>query len=109
MHITRLANNISVLGGSITEAEIVEIVKILLQVVPEPLERVKISIETLLDNNDLTVEEVIDRLHNLDQRKKSAASTIDKQAGSSPSHRGGVARVSKILENYGNGSMSASG
>jgi hypothetical protein len=52
MQITGLANSISVLGGSTTEAEIM---KKLLQVVPEPLEQVEISIETLLDNNDMTI------------------------------------------------------
>ncbi|XP_022983366.1 uncharacterized protein LOC111481973 [Cucurbita maxima] len=54
MRITGLANSITTLGGSISETEIV---KKMLQVVPDHLEQVAISIETLLDVNDLTVEE----------------------------------------------------
>ena len=47
------------LGGSISETEIV---KKMLQVVPNHLEQVAISIETLLDMNNLTVEEVTKNL-----------------------------------------------
>ena len=71
MQITRLANSITTLGGSISETEIV---KKMLQVVPDHLEQVVISIETLFDVNDLTVEEVTGRLCNVEQRKKNAAS-----------------------------------
>ena len=42
-------------------------------------EQVTISIETLLDGNDLTVEKVTGRLRNVEQRKKNAASAVDKQ------------------------------
>ena len=38
-----------------------------------------ISIETLLDVNDLTVEEVTRRLCNIEQRKKNVALASDKQ------------------------------
>ena len=55
MRITGLANSITTLGGSISKTEIV---KKMLQVVPDHLEQVTISIETLLNVNDLTVEEV---------------------------------------------------
>ena len=67
MRITGLTNSITTLGGSISETEIV---KKMLQVVPDHLEQVAISIETLLDMNDLTVEEVIGRLRNVEQRKQ---------------------------------------
>ena len=65
MRIMGLANTITTLGGSISETEIVK----MLQVVPDHLEQVAISIETLLDVNDLMVEEVTGRLHNVEQRK----------------------------------------
>ena len=51
----------------------------MLQVVPDHLEQVTISIETLLDVNDLTVEEVTGRLRNVEQRKKNTISAVDKE------------------------------
>ena len=57
--------------GEITEAEIV---KKMLHVAPETLEQVAISIETLLDLDNLSVEEVTGHLRNVEQRKKTAAS-----------------------------------
>ena len=75
MPITGLANSITTLGGSINETEIM---KKMLQVVPDHLEQVAISIETLLDVNDLTVEEVTGRLRNVEQRKKNTISAVDK-------------------------------
>ena len=56
-----------------------EIVKKMLQVTPDHLEQVVISIETLLDMNDLTMEEATGRLRNFEQRKKNVTSAIDKQ------------------------------
>ena len=53
MRIMGLANSITTLGGGINETEIV---KKMLQVVPDHLKKAAISIETLLDVNDLTVE-----------------------------------------------------
>ena len=76
MRITGLANSITTLSGSISETEIV---KKMLQVVPEHLEQVVISIETLLDVNDLMVEEVTGRLRNVKQRKKNTVSAVDKE------------------------------
>jgi hypothetical protein len=63
MRIIGLANNITVLGVTITEAEIV---KKILHVVPEPLEQVAISIETEINVNDLIVEEVMGHLQNVE-------------------------------------------
>jgi hypothetical protein len=74
LRIIRLVNNITVLGGKITEPEIV---KKMLHVTPEPLEQVAISIETLLDLDNLSVEEETGHLCNVKQRKK--ATSIDKQ------------------------------
>jgi hypothetical protein len=74
MLLTGLANNIAVLGGKITEPEIV---KKMLHVAPELLEQVAISIETLLDLDNLSIEEVTGHLRNVEQRKKET--TSDKQ------------------------------
>jgi hypothetical protein len=74
MRLTGLANNIAVLGGNITEQEIM---KKMLHVTPEPLEHVAISIETQLDLDNLSVEEVTGHLENVEQRKKTT--TSDKQ------------------------------
>jgi hypothetical protein len=59
MHLTRLTNNIVVLGGKITKPEIV---KKLLHVALEALEQVAILIETLLSIDNLTIEEVTGHL-----------------------------------------------
>jgi hypothetical protein len=63
MRITALTNNITVLGGMIIEAEIV---KKIMPVAPKPLEQVAISIETLLNVNDLTIEDVMGHLRNVE-------------------------------------------
>jgi hypothetical protein len=63
MHITGLANNITVLGGMIIEAEIV---KKIMPLAPKLLEHVAISIETLLNVNDLTIEDVMGHLRNVE-------------------------------------------
>jgi hypothetical protein len=76
MRITGLTNNITILGGNITEAEII---KKILHVAPEPLEQVAILIETLLDLDNLTVEEVTGHHRKVEQRKKKSESTVDKQ------------------------------
>ena len=73
MRITGLANSITTLGGSMSETEIV---KKMLQVIPNHLEQVAISIETMLSVNDLTVEEVTGRLRNVEQRKKNTVSAV---------------------------------
>ena len=56
----------------------------MLQVVPDHLEQIAYSIETLLDVNELSVEEVVGRLRAIEQRKKKpasmgASSNVDKQ------------------------------
>jgi hypothetical protein len=65
MHLAGLTNNIAVLGGKVTEGDIV---RKMLHVVSEPLEQVAISIETLLDLDNLSVEEVTGHLRNIEQR-----------------------------------------
>ena len=71
MRITGLANNIRVLGEPIFDTEVV---KKLLQVVPDRLSQVAISIETLLDLNRLSIEEVTGRLRAVEQRNQRASS-----------------------------------
>jgi hypothetical protein len=63
MHLTGLANNIAVLGGKISEPEIV---KKMLHATPKPLEQVAVSIETLLDLDRISIEEVIGHLRNVE-------------------------------------------
>jgi hypothetical protein len=70
MRLAGLTNNIAVLGGKVTEGDIV---RKMLHVVSEPLEQVAISIETLLDLDNLSVEEVTGHLRNIEQQKKLAA------------------------------------
>jgi hypothetical protein len=81
LYIMSLANTIRTLGHDITDAQIV---KKMLQVVPEHLEQIAYSIKTLLDVNELSVEEVVGRLRAIEQCKKKSAfagasSTADKQ------------------------------
>jgi hypothetical protein len=64
MWLTSLANNIAVLGGKITDTE-PEIVNKMPHVVPKQLEQVVISIETLLDLDNLSMEEVAGHLRNV--------------------------------------------
>ena len=87
MRITRLTNSITTLEGSISE---IEIVKKMLQVAPDHLEQVAISIETLLNVKDLTMEEVTGRLRNVEQRKKNAALVVDKGVVYSSLRRNGL-------------------
>jgi hypothetical protein len=104
MCITGLANNITVLGGTITKAEIVMKT---LHVALEPLEQVAISIETLLNVNDLTVEEVTGQLQNVEQWKKKSSSTVDKQGRLLLTEEEWLSRL-KIRENSGKGGRSGS-
>jgi hypothetical protein len=59
MRLTGLTNNITMLDGKIIEPEIM---KKMLHVASESLEQVVISIETLLDLDNLTIEEVTGHL-----------------------------------------------
>ena len=107
MRITGLANSITTLGGSISKTEIV---KKMLQVVPDHHEQVTISIEILLDVNDLTVEEVTGRLSNVEQRKKNTASAVDKEGRLLLTEEEWLARL-KLRDNTGesNGPSSRKG
>ncbi|KAJ1271592.1 hypothetical protein BS78_06G139100 [Paspalum vaginatum] len=65
--ITGLANNLRLLGNNITDKEVV---KKMMQIVPDYLEQVAISIETLLDLNTISIKEVTRRLRAVEQRRK---------------------------------------
>ena len=65
MRIKGLANNLCILDDDITDTEVV---KKLLQVVPDRLTQVAISIETLLDVSTLSIEEVAGHLQSMEQR-----------------------------------------
>ena len=79
-------------------------------VAPDHLEQVAILIETLLDVNDLTVEEVTGRLCNVEQRKRNVASIVDKQGRLLLTEEEWLARL-KLRDNTGesNGSFSRKG
>jgi hypothetical protein len=76
VRITGLANNLRILGDDITDADVV---RKMLDIVPEHLEQVAVSIETLLDLNAITVEEVTGRLRAVDQRRRKPAPVVDNQ------------------------------
>ena len=67
IRITNLANNLRSLGDNITDAEVV---KKLLQVVPDWLNQAAVSLEMFLDLNNITVGEVIGRLCVFEERTK---------------------------------------
>jgi hypothetical protein len=54
-----------------------EVVKKMLHSVPEKLEQVSISIETLLDLNSLLIEEAVGHLLAVEQRKQSTTPAAD--------------------------------
>jgi hypothetical protein len=67
--ITGLTTDLRLLSDNIID---VEVVQKMLQVVPEHLSQVAISIETLLDINNISVEEVTSMLRAVEQRRKPA-------------------------------------
>ncbi|XP_066396388.1 uncharacterized protein [Miscanthus floridulus] len=67
--ITGLAVDLRLLGDNISDTEVV---RKILQLTPEHLIQVAISIETLLDIRTISVEEVTGRLRAVEQRRKKA-------------------------------------
>jgi hypothetical protein len=77
VRITGLANNLRTLGDDISDAIVV---RKMLDVVPEHLEQVAVAAETFLDLNTVSVEELIGRLHAVEQRhRKPATPVVDSQ------------------------------
>ncbi|XP_006648554.1 uncharacterized protein LOC102717319 [Oryza brachyantha] len=74
MRLNGIANNIRTLGGDLPE---VDVVNKLLNVVPEHLSQIAISIETLLDARDLSIEEVTGRLRAAEKRKPKPKEIVD--------------------------------
>jgi hypothetical protein len=68
--ITGLAANLRTLGDNISD---VEVVRKMLQVVPDHLTQVAVSIETLLDIKNISVEEVTGMLRAVEERRKPVA------------------------------------
>lgn len=68
MRITTLANQLRVLGDDISKKEVI---KKLLHAVPDKLEQVAISLETLLDLDNMSIEEAAGHLHVVEQRRKT--------------------------------------
>jgi len=74
LRINTLANELRVLGDPVTEKEVV---KKMLHEVPERLESVAISMETLLDLNTLSLEEATGHLRAVERRKKKVSGGKD--------------------------------
>ena len=101
--ITGLAADLRLLGDNVTDAKVV---RKMLQVVPEHLAQVAISIETLLDINNISVEEVTGRLRAVEQRRKPAP-VLDNQGRLLLCEEEWLARL-KLREFEGKGSESSS-
>jgi hypothetical protein len=67
LRLTIVASQLRVLGDDVSDKEVI---KKLLHVVPDNLEQVVISIETLLDLDSLSIEEAVGHLRAVEQRKK---------------------------------------
>jgi hypothetical protein len=65
LHVTTLATNLRSLGDNITDAEVV---KKLLQVVPDRLAQAAVSCEMFLDLNTVSIEEAVGRLRVFEDR-----------------------------------------
>lgn len=74
MRLTEITNSIRTLGGDLPE---VDVVNKLLNVVPKHLSQIAISIETLLDVSDLSIEEVTGRLRAAEKRKAKPKEIVD--------------------------------
>ncbi|WVZ80043.1 LOW QUALITY PROTEIN: hypothetical protein U9M48_027558 [Paspalum notatum var. saurae] len=77
VRIVGLANQIRTLGATVPDAEVV---KKMLQSVPEHLEQIACSIETLLDVDNLSIEEVTGRLRAIEQRKHKKKATASRSS-----------------------------
>jgi hypothetical protein len=96
--ITGIASELRLLGDNITD---VEVVRKMLQVVPDHLSQVAIAIETLLDIRTISVEEVTGRLRAVEQRRKPPVVT-DNQGRLLMCEEDWLARL-KIRESKGKG------
>jgi hypothetical protein len=71
LRLTTVVSQLWVLGDDITDKDVI---KKLLHVIPDKLEQVAISMETLLDLDALSIEEVVDHLRTVERRKKPPSS-----------------------------------
>jgi hypothetical protein len=76
VRITGLANNLCTLGDNISDADVV---RKMLDVVPEHLEQIAVAVETLLDLNTVSVDEVTGRLRAVEQRRHRSAPVVNNQ------------------------------
>jgi len=103
--ITGLAADLRLLGDNVTDAKVV---RKMLQVVPEHLAQVAISIETLLDINNISVKEVTSRLCAVEQRHKPVP-VLDSQGRLLLCEEEWLARLKlRESEEKGSGSSSSS-
>jgi len=109
LRIVGLANHVRILGWNLTDAEVVTK---MLEVVPDHLSQVAIAIETLLDVDTMSIEEVVGRLRQVEERRKKKASpatsladpTYDKQGRLLLSEEEWLARLKIHGDDGGSGS-----
>ncbi|WVZ94772.1 hypothetical protein U9M48_040631 [Paspalum notatum var. saurae] len=104
IRINRIANQLAVLGGGLKEEEIV---RKFLQALPPRFEQIASSIETLLDLEDVTVEELIGRLKATEERHGYNGNDTIAKLNLTEDEL--VARISSRLQLTGGGSGSSSG
>jgi hypothetical protein len=78
LHIMAPANELRVPDNEVTDKEVI---RKKLHFVPEKLEPVAISMETLLDLNSLSIEEAVGHLWDMEQRKKGPSSPTTDTGG----------------------------
>jgi hypothetical protein len=72
LRVTVLVNELDILDDEVTDKEVI---KKMLHFIPEKLEQVAISMETLLDLNSLSIEEAVGHLRAVEHRKKPMTPT----------------------------------
>jgi uncharacterized membrane protein YgcG len=78
LRLQAVANQLRILGDDIPDKSIF---KRLLHAVPNHLEQVAISIETLMDLDIVSVEEVTSRLRTVEQKKKASSAPVKDASG----------------------------
>jgi len=109
LRIVGLANQVRILGWNLTDAEVMTK---MLEVVPDHLSQVATAVETLLDVDTMSIEEVVGRLRQVEERRKRKASpatsladpTYDKQGRLLLSEEEWLARLKIRGDDGGSGS-----
>lgn len=106
LKITALADNLRTLGDDVRESEVV---KKLLQVVPEYLEQAAVTCEMILDLNSTSVEEVTSRLRVFERRRNKTKPPTESMGKLLLTKEEWRARDKATREQSGSGRSSSSG